>query len=786
MDTRFEIEVMRLFERALEQPPQRRAAWLRQQDAEAPLIARVEALLAQEAGLTRFLEVPAAHAMPGAQVLRMPAIGERVGAWRLLEEIDAGGMGVVFAAERSDGAYEQRAAVKFVRTDHLLQARHRDEVVARFENERRLLARIEHPNVARVLDGGSVDGVPYLVMEYVDGVALNAWCEQEGLEVPARIALFCKVCDGVQAAHAHLIVHRDLKPQNILVGADAEPRLLDFGIARVLDTAAGSAATHTGLLAMTPAYASPEQMRLEPLTTASDVYSLGVVLYELLSGTRPYSLDGLSPAQSERIVCDTEPQALRRALAAADLPEAERRARLARIGGDLERIVAKALHKDPLRRYDSARALADDLRRCLAGRPVQAHPDSASYRLSKFVRRHRVGSAAAVFALAAIIAAGAIALVQARNAQRAAADTGLVNRFLIDVLKESNPYATGSEITLAEALDEAAKKVDERFGERPDLAVSIRNALGESMFARYRLDAAEAQLLRARADAERVFGPDDLRTITAIATLASVRKDQDRIDEAQALFDDALGRIERSGQTAQPVYATVLNDVGVMHLVQEDFAKAKVYLERAVASDRGSSQRAAVEERARTLANLAQAARGTGDLERADALYRQAQPVLEALYPQGGPHLAVILNNRARLAWVRGRKDEAIELQQQAVAMHRRSFDGDHVMVLVPTTNLARQALDTGRLELAAESAQNAAAMADRLYTTNSHHYQVNALAALAAVRLEQARTDQALVVLRRARKLLAGLDNAPASTRDYVAALVARACGGETGDCLD
>ncbi len=786
MDTRFEIEVMRLFERALEQPSQRRAAWLRQQDAEAPLIARVEALLAQEAGLTRFLEVPAAHAMPGAQVLRMPAIGERVGAWRLLEEIDAGGMGVVFAAERSDGAYEQRAAVKFVRTDHLLQARHRDEVVARFENERRLLARIEHPNVARVLDGGSVDGVPYLVMEYVDGVALNAWCEQEGLEVPARIALFCKVCDGVQAAHAHLIVHRDLKPQNILVGADAEPRLLDFGIARVLDTAAGSAATHTGLLAMTPAYASPEQMRLEPLTTASDVYSLGVVLYELLSGTRPYSLDGLSPAQSERIVCDTEPQALRRALAAADLPEAERRARLARIGGDLERIVAKALHKDPLRRYDSARALADDLRRCLAGRPVQAHPDSASYRLSKFVRRHRVGSAAAVFALAAIIAAGAIALVQARNAQRAAADTGLVNRFLIDVLKESNPYATGSEITLAEALDEAAKKVDERFGERPDLAVSIRNALGESMFARYRLDAAEAQLLRARADAERVFGPDDLRTITAIATLASVRKDQDRIDEAQALFDDALGRIERSGQTAQPVYATVLNDVGVMHLVQEDFAKAKVYLERAVASDRGSSQRAAVEERARTLANLAQAARGTGDLERADALYRQAQPVLEALYPQGGPHLAVILNNRARLAWVRGRKDEAIELQQQAVAMHRRSFDGDHVMVLVPTTNLARQALDTGRLELAAESAQNAAAMADRLYTTNSHHYQVNALAALAAVRLEQARTDQALVVLRRARKLLAGLDNAPASTRDYVAALVARACGGETGDCLD
>jgi serine/threonine-protein kinase len=303
MDTRSEIEVMRLFECALEQPPELRPAWLRQQDAAPDIIARVAALLAKEAGLTRFLERPAVEDARVAPLVRMPAAGDRIGAWRLLHELDAGGMGVVFVAERADGAYEQRAAVKFVRTDHLLDARRRDEIVARFGNERRLLARIEHPNVARVLDGGSIEGMPYLVMEYVVGVALNVWCEQRGLDVPARVEVFCKVCDGVQAAHAHLIVHRDLKPQYILVGDDGEPRLLDFGIARLLDVEAGSAATRTALHAMTPAYASPEQMRLEPLTTASDVYSLGVVLYELLSGTRPYSLDGLSPAQSERIVC---------------------------------------------------------------------------------------------------------------------------------------------------------------------------------------------------------------------------------------------------------------------------------------------------------------------------------------------------------------------------------------------------------------------------------------------------------------------------------------------------
>ena len=396
MDTRFEAEAMRLFERALEQPPGLRAVWLQRQDAAPEIAARVGDLLAKEAALTRFLEQPAA--VQSAASLRMPVAGDRVGAFRLLRELDAGGMGVVFVAERADGAYEQRAAIKFVRIDHLLDARRRDEVVARFENERRLLARIGHPNVARVLDGGSVEGMPYLAMEYVEGVALHDWCAQHGLDVPARVDVFARVCDGVQAAHAHLIVHRDLKPQNILVGADGEPRLLDFGIARLLEGDAASAATRTGLQAMTPAYASPEQMRLEPLTTASDVYSLGVVLYELLGGARPYALDGLSPAQSERVVCDTEPETLRRALATSGLPESERRARLAHIGGDLERIVAKALHKEPARRYESARALAEDLRRWLDGRPVRAHPDSRAYRLAKFLRRHRLATAATAFA----------------------------------------------------------------------------------------------------------------------------------------------------------------------------------------------------------------------------------------------------------------------------------------------------------------------------------------------------------------------------------------------------
>jgi len=779
VDLTIEVEAMRVLEAALAQPEAERRDWLEAQALPAAVAARVRALLGRAAPHEGFLDPPAARPLPA--IAGLPAPGECIGPWRLLRELDAGGMGVVFLAERTDGAYQRQVAVKFVRTDHLLFAgERRRELIARFENERILLARVDHPNVARILDGGSLEGLPYLVMDYVEGDSLLVHCERQRLDTRARLALFCKVCDGVQAAHRHLIVHRDLKPGNVLVGTDGEPRLLDFGIARMLDAGpdAARATTGTGLLALTPAYASPEQLRLEPPTTASDVYSLGVILYELLTGTRPYRLDGLSPAEIERVVCDTAPVPLRQARAAARAADAARESRPA-FGADLERIVARAMHKAPERRYDSAQALADDLRRHLAGRPVQAHPDSLGYRIGKFVGRHRLACAAGALAAVAVLAAGAVAIWQAAAAHRAAADTAAVNAFLVDVLKTSNPYMSGEEISLSEALTTAADKVEERFGDRADLAVGVRSALGESMLATGRLDAAEFQLQRALADAEPLFGADDPRTVAALASMASLRKDQGRYEDAQRLFDEALARLERSGRTREAVYGNVLNDVGVMHLVREDFARATPYLERAVAADANGREPVSADQRARTLANLAQAvgARGTGDLARADALYREAQPVLEAAYPDGSPHLAVILNNRARLAWVRGDRDASIALQARAVAMHRRAFRGDHEMVLVPMTNLARQALALGRLDQAEEAAAEAAAMAERLYPDGRSHYRLNALAALAGTRLAQGRDAEAAALLLRLQTPPDALAQAPASTRDYAAELAAQLC---------
>ena len=789
MDLHTEIEAMRILEQVLGVPVAEREPWLHSQTLEARVAQRVHALLQTAPATGEFLEIPASFAGAFEQPPELPTSGSRLGAWQLERQLDAGGMGVVFLAHRADGSYEQQVAIKLVRSGELLyDPARKAQLFQRFEYERHLLARLEHPNIVRILDGGSSDsGIPYLVMEYVDGRPLTEYCSTHKLDIASRIRLMTKVCDGVQAAHRHLIVHRDLKPGNILVGADGEPRLLDFGIARMLDDdSVDASATRTTTAAMTPAYASPEQARHEPLTTASDVYSLGVILYELLVGKRPYALEGTSPAQSERIISESEPLTLRRALASSDLSPDEKQLRQSRIGVDLERIVALALHKDPARRYESAQALADDLRRHLQGRPVLAHPDSVGYRFGKFVQRHRFGTAAAAVASLAIIAAGAIAIWQAAEARQAARDTGLANAFLVDVLSVSNPYASGSEISLAEALDDAAVKVDERFIQRPDLAVDIHYSLGKSMLARYRLDAAEKQLNLSLKQAEKIFGPLDSRSIESLAALGSLRKEQDRIEEAKALYDDALDRIKRSGQGNTSLQATILNDYGVLYLIQDDFEHADALLRKSLDVGDKSHPPPSAGERAQTLGNLAHSARGLGDLDRADGLYDQVQKIFEHLYPDGGPYLAIVLNNRARLARARKQPEQALAYLQRAVAMHRRSFTGDNVMVLVPMTNLARQSIELDKADLAAEWGERAVEMSDRMYVKTDHHFHAQALTTLADARLLQARYADAADLLKRAKVSLDRLESPSEGSQKYLDAVHDKLCANESAKSFD
>ena len=360
-------------------------------------------------------------------------VGRRIGAYEIIDEIARGGMGEVYRASRADGEYQKQVAIKLIRVGFDTR-----ELVERFRHERQILATLEHPNIARLLDAGTIEGTPYLVMELIEGTPIDQYCDERALSITERLLLFREVCLTVQYAHQRLVIHRDIKPSNILVTADGTPKLLDFGIAKIFDPAA--AAETTELRPMTPEYASPEQVRGDPITTTTDVYSLGVLLYKTLTGCSPYPGTTRTPTELARAICESEP-ARPSTVGKRMLQDERQSASAAPLGftkdlkGDLDNIVLKALRKEPERRYASAEQLAEDIRRHLDALPVAATPDSASYRVSKFVRRHKTGVAATALMVLVIIAGLAATLWEARVAVR---ERARAERRFNDVRKLAN------------------------------------------------------------------------------------------------------------------------------------------------------------------------------------------------------------------------------------------------------------------------------------------------------------------------------------------------------------
>ncbi len=771
-----DLAALELYERARDVPQAERDAWLQAQEVPVAVRGRVLRLLAAEQGVGDFLETVVAAPGRFDPGPAFPQIGERLGNYELLRPLAAGGMGVVYLGRRADDVYHQNVAIKLIRAVHLHDPKARAALVARFEAERQILAQLNHPNIARILDGGSSEsGVPWLAMEYVDGEPLDDWCDARHIDVAARLRLFCKVCDGVQEAHRHLIVHRDIKPDNILVTATGEPRLIDFGIARELTGEVEPLAAGATLYsAMTPAYASPEQIRRQPLTTRSDVYSLGIVLYQVLAGRRPYSLSSLSPAELEHTVCEFVPQPLRQSLQDAPLDAAERQRRRAQIDDDLERIVAKALHKDPARRYGSAEALADDLRRHLSGQPVLAHPDSAWYRSRKFVRRHRLGVGLALTAVLAVMLAAGVAFDQATRARLAASDAERANNFLIGVMTLSDPYQAGRELSLGEAMERAWGMIDERFADRPEVAADLRLTLAEALMQRGDMDKAAPRIEQAVATAETVFGHDSQRVVNALWTLGSLRRAQGRSTDAEQVYRDALSRLERADWTDDVLRSGVLASLAVLQSDQGNFAAARDYLEQSIALDERLPDSNPV-NRAVNLANLAVAMRGLGDYEKADADYARADELFRALQPDGSLQQAALLNNRAILAQLRGHPEQAVELLQRALDMYRRLLSGDHAQIVRSLANLAQSHLDAARPEPALAAAEEATAMAARLYP-EAHNNRILAIATLANVQRELGRLAEADANLQRASSMRTQTEVAPA-TADYLDDVRASLC---------
>ncbi|MEO5898214.1 MAG: serine/threonine-protein kinase, partial [Vicinamibacterales bacterium] len=371
-----------LFHEALERPHDERAAFLDQAYGDNPeLVAEATRLLQAHDQATGFAGSAAAEV--GRVAATLLPDQQQIGAYRIVREIGRGGMGTVYLGERADAQFEMRVALKVIK-----RGMDTDAVLQRFRHERQILAGLEHPNIARLLDGGNtIEGLPYFVMEYVDGQPIDEYSRAQRLTIAQRLELFRQVCGAVSYAHQHLVVHRDIKPSNILVTADGVPKLLDFGIAKLLAVgdAEQSMATEPGGLTMTPQYASPEQLQGARVTTVSDVYALGVLLYELLAGRRPYDVGGKSPQEVRQIVDGVDPP---RASVSAARDGEEALAR--RLRGDLDAIVMTAMRKDPVERYPSVALLADDVRRHIDGLPVTARGDSWGYRAARLVRRRKL------------------------------------------------------------------------------------------------------------------------------------------------------------------------------------------------------------------------------------------------------------------------------------------------------------------------------------------------------------------------------------------------------------
>ncbi len=553
-------------------------------------------LLAQHGAAEAYFDDFAADLTPDGDRAgaRQSLVGSKIGPYELLEQIGRGGMGVVYRAQRSDGAFEQEVALK------LLPIGMSDAHLARFEAERQILAPLQHPNIARLLDGGlTADGTPYFVMDYVSGQPITTYCDQQALSVAQRLALFDQVCAAVQYAHQNLVVHRDLKPSNILVTGEGQVKLLDFGIAKLLDPAAAPELplTRTGLRLMTPEYASPEQIRGETVTTSSDVYQLGVLLYELLSGKRPYRLGERAVREMERVILEEEPTRPSIALTLADgdaivtsdtigAARATPPQRLKRqLTGDLDQIVLKALHKQTDRRYASVEALVQDVARHRNGLPVLAQPDSWAYRAGKFARRHRVTLGAATLSFLALAVGLGAALHQSKLAaeqrdaaiaqEKVAAEVGGFMRDMFSYFAFSLPDDVSP--TPLEVLGEGVLHADDIEKDDPELAGAVLKDIADLHI---RLQAYEqADVLLKRALDLRASPRHQAVTLERLATSARLQGDLAR---ARPLYERAVALGESSMAADDPDLAFMLNTYGIALSRQEELQAAETLQRRVV------------------------------------------------------------------------------------------------------------------------------------------------------------------------------------------------------------
>jgi eukaryotic-like serine/threonine-protein kinase len=744
--------VQTLFHLAADLPDAERRGYVLTECEDDPTVAdEVLAMLDADARGGSLLDRDVSHvarAMLDAAVAPVLPV-ERFGPYRISSMLGEGGMGVVYLAERAD--LGSKAAIKILRDAWLSPARRE-----RFAAEQRTLAQLNHPSIARLFDADTLpDGTPWFVMEYVEGMPLTAHCDTHASPIAERLRLFRDVCEAVQHAHRHAIIHRDLKPSNILVAHDGTVKLLDFGIAKQLESLEGAELTRTGLRPMTLAYAAPEQVRAGRLGIHTDVYSLGVVLYELLVGRLPFDVAAKSASEVERLIVEVEPE---RPSAAASrtpaLPVGTSRAQSASKAqwADLDVLCLTAMHKDPARRYASVDALVRDIDHYLRGEPLDARPDTLRYRTAKFVRRNWRPVTTAAVLLAAVVGLTvfyAIRLTSARNAALAqAARTQRIQQFMLDMFRGNEDDAVGpaDSLRVVTLVDRGAAQV-----RTLDIEPAVQAELFETLGSLYRslgkLAPADS-LLRASLERRRqLFGGAHPSVASSLVALGELRMVQAEYDSAEKYIRDGLAIARRVGPSAAPEVAKATNSLGQVLYDRGSYAEAETVL--TAAARLYTAGDTVTPGLALALTNLANTYFYLGNYAAADSLNRRALEMDKYLYGPRHAYVADVLINLGAIRFEWAKYPEAERFYREALEINTAWYGRNHPETASSLTALGRALASEQKLVEADTVLRQALDVSERVYGP-VHPRVASALNEYSRVKQSEGKLDEAEAGFRR------------------------------------
>jgi eukaryotic-like serine/threonine-protein kinase len=700
-------KIEELFYAALDVSPEARPDFLRQAcGSNLELLQEVQSLIDSSEKTVGGFVRQAVLQVTREQTSALELSGKRVGAYRLVRVIGEGGMGTVYLATRADDTFRHEVAIKLMHPGFGPS----QGMLLRFSAERQILANLNHPNIARLLDGGmTADGVPYLVMEYVEGVPITTHCAQNHLSVDGRLELFRMVCGAVEYAHKNLVIHRDIKPANILVTPEGVPKLLDFGIAKLLDSRSGDVKlTQTSERFLTPEHASPEQIRGEPVTTATDVYALGVLLYELLAGRRPFQMAAKSPLEVAQIICEQTPELPSRVVALAAVENAPEISRQLR--GDLDHIALMAMRKEPSRRYSSVGALSGDLQAYLTGYSVQARTDTWHYRAAKFLRRHTVAVPLGILALLAVIgfSTGMGLLARRADRQRKIADRQRLaaqqeSEFLASIFNAASPVvAQGKPVMARDLLDQGTKRIDSELAATPDVQATMLHNMGEAYGELGLYDQAQPVLERAYNLRKKLFRSPNIDIAKSADVLGTVIRLQGRYAIADPLFHEALQNAQGAPGDNRVAIAHFLSDLGECLYMESKDAEAESLLRQSLALDPNPDA-----IRGNTSNYLSLVLLRKEDLAEAEQLSEQSIEVFRQSEGPESPSIAIARHNLAAVLREMGNLSAAETAERQNLDFWRRTNPG-HSDVAYAMNNLGLILLMKGDWKQAAPFLQEA------------------------------------------------------------------------------